>query len=211
MINYNNFYYIFPPRPKNAIPPSELNEWDDNSMIGQLKFNGSNAVIFMNGKDVFVFNRHGDRLTNIDLDKDEISKLYSGSGWMVINGEYLNKSKKDENSLTFNHKLIIFDILVYNSEYLLGNTFIQRIELLDKLFNKNESEKEYLFKVSENIYRVKSFLTGFKDMFDGYTKIDMIEGIVLKRKNSKLELGNTTDNNFKGQIKSRKKTKNYKF
>jgi hypothetical protein len=39
----------------------------------------------------------------------------------------------------------------------------------------------------------------------------MIEGVVLKRKNAKLEIGNTENNNYKSQIKSRKVTKNYKF
>jgi hypothetical protein len=42
-------------------------------------------------------------------------------------------------------------------------------------------------------------------------KIDMIEGLVLKRKSAKLEIGNTENNNTKSQVKFRKPTKNYKF
>ena len=89
-------------------------------MIAQPKLNGSNAVIFMNGKDVYFFNRHNQRMTNVQLSKDELLRLYSGEGWMVINGEYLNKSKNDESGLPFNHTLVIFDILVHNGTYLLG-------------------------------------------------------------------------------------------
>lgn len=211
MINYENFYYIFPPRPKNAIHPKYLNTWDDNSMICQPKLNGSNAVIFLNGKNCYVYNRHGSRLTNFELNDTELLSLYSGKGWMVLNGEYLNKSKKDENNQTFNHKLVIFDILVYNSEYLVGETFKNRIELLDRLFEKKNSEKDYLFGISQNVYRVKSYISNFKELFDKWTKVDLLEGVVLKRKNARLEIGTTENNNTKSQLKSRKPTKNYKF
>ena len=211
MTNYDNFYYIYPPRPKNAIDPKHLSSWDDNSMICQIKTNGSNAVIFMDGKDCFVYNRHGSRLTTFELQKEEILKLYSGKGWMVLNAEYLNKSKKDERNASFNHKLIIFDILVYNSQYLVGKTFGERIELLDELFGTKDSEKEYLFGISQNVYRVKSYQKDFKQIFDKFTTIDVVEGVVLKRKNARLELGSTESNNSKSQVKSRKKSKNYKF
>jgi hypothetical protein len=38
-----------------------------------------------------------------------------------------------------------------------------------------------------------------------------VEGLVLKRKNAKLEVGTSENNNSKSQIKARKPTKNYKF
>lgn len=211
MIDYNNFYYIYPPRPKNTIDPKHLKTWDDNSMVCQIKTNGSNALIFMDGKDCYIYNRHGSRLSNVEINREEILNLYTGKGWMVINGEYLNKSKKDENNQTFNHKLIIFDILVYNSQYLVGKTFGERIELLDSIYGTKNSEKEYLFGVSQNVYRVKSYQNDFKQMFDKYTPIDVVEGVVLKRKNARLELGSTELNNSKSQLKSRKATKNYRF
>jgi len=211
MVRFESFHYIYPPRPKNAVPVGELDFWDDGSMIAQPKLNGSNAVIFMNGKDVYVYNRHNQRLTNFNLSKEELLRLYSGSGWMVINGEYLNKSKKDETGETFNHKLIIFDILVHNSNYLLGSSFQERVNLLDSLYGKNDSDKSYLYSVGENVYRVKSFEKGFKEAFDTLTKIDMIEGFVMKRRNGKLEIGNTENNNSNSQIKFRKATRNYKY
>lgn len=211
MVRFESFHYIYPPRPKNAVPVGELDFWDDGSMIAQPKLNGSNAVIFMNGKDVYVYNRHNQRLTNFNLSKEELLRLYSGSGWMVINGEYLNKSKKDETGETFNHKLIIFDILVHNSNYLLGSSFQERVNLLDSLYRKNDSDKSYLYSVGENVYRVKSFEKGFKEAFDTLTKIDMVEGFVMKRRNGKLEIGNTENNNSKSQLKFRKKCNMYKY
>ena len=73
--------------------------------------------------------------SSIDIDEedipiDEVKKLYRGNGgWMVLNFEYMNKSKKDENNETFNHKITIFDILVFDSNYMIGSTFENRINL----------------------------------------------------------------------------------
>jgi hypothetical protein len=212
-MNYNSFRYIFPPRPKNAIPDSDLNFWDNGSLVAQPKLNGSNCVIFTNGEKLMIMNRHSQYMTNVDIQRQEVLDLFKGEPgkWMVLNGEYLNKSKQDENRQTFNHKLVIFDILVYNSDYLVGKTFQERINLLDELYGKNDSEKSYLYSISNNVYRVKSFESGFKSLYDQLTSIDMIEGLVLKRKNARLEIGNTENNNIKSQLKARKATKNYKF
>jgi ATP-dependent DNA ligase len=212
MPKYINYRYIFPPRPKNAISPDDLNFWDNGSLICQPKLNGSNCLIFTNGQKIMVMNRHNQRLTNFQLSDAEVKNLYRGNGgWMILNGEYLNKSKSDETGQVFNHKFVIFDILCYDGDYLVGKTFEERVNLLDTLYDCIESEKDYLYSISTNVYRVKSYRDGFKSFFDKYTPIDMIEGVVLKRANARLELGATEQNNIKSQLKSRKPTKNYKY
>ena len=212
MPKYTNYRYIFPPRPRNAIQDSELEFWDNGSLVAQPKLNGSNTTIYTNGVKHIAMNRHGQRLTNFQLTDDEIKDIYRGTGeWMVINGEYMNKSKSDENGQVFNHKFVIFDILTFDGEYLVGDTFEQRIQLLDKLYGQVDSEKDYLYRVSQNVYRVKSYYNVFKPLFDRLTPIDMIEGLVMKRMNAKLELGTSENNNTKSQLKSRKPTKNYKY
>lgn len=212
-MKYDKYRYIFPPRPKNAISPDDLTFWDEtNSMIAQCKLNGSNSTIYTDGKKVIVMNRHNQRLTNVRVDDSEILSLYRGNGgWMILNCEYMNKNKMDETGQPFNHKFIIFDILCYDGDYLVGKTFEERINLLDNLYGQVNCEKDYLFGFSENVYRVKSYRVGFKDLFDKYTPIDMIEGVVLKRANARLEVGASEQNNVKSQLKSRKSTKNYKY
>ena len=211
MPKYENYRYIYPPRPKNAIPDYELSSFDDGTFIAQPKLNGSNCVIFTNGQKTIVMNRHNSRLTNFELKDQELKDIYRGSGWMILNGEYLNKNKPDETGNSFNHKFVIFDILCFNGEYLIGKTFEERIKLLDVIFGTQNSDKDYLYRVSENVYRVKSFETGFKNIYDCLTPIDVIEGLVMKRKNAKLEIGATENNNIKSQLKCRKATKNYKY
>lgn len=211
MAKYLNYRYIFPPRPKNAIPDSELEFWDNGSLVAQPKLNGSNCVIFTNGEKFIAMNRHNQRLTNFNLTDNELKDIYRGQGWMVLNGEYMNKSKSDENGQVFNHKFVIFDILAVDGEYLVGKTFEERIKLLDNLYGQVDSEKEYLYKITENIYRVKSYTGEFKSIFDKLTPIDMIEGVVMKRRTARLELGTSENNNTKSQLKCRKATKNYKY
>ena len=212
MAKYLNYRYIFPPRPKNAIPDTELEFWDNGSLIAQPKLNGSNCVIFTNGVKTIVMNRHNQRLSNFNISDNEIKDIYRGEGWMILNGEYMNKSKSDENNQVFNHKFVIFDILGYNGDYLVGKTFEERIQLLDEIYGQVDSEKEYLFKVTENVYRVKSYVDNFKSLYDKLTQNNqLMEGLVLKRKSARLELGTSENNNTKSQIKCRVATKNYKY
>ena len=211
-MKYASFRYIYPPRPKNPIPNTELSFWDNGSLIAQPKLNGSNCLIFTNGVKHIAMNRHNGRMTNFQIKDEEIAALYKGTGgWTVLNGEYMNKSKQDENRSLFNHKFVIFDILVDDGDYLVGKTFEERIALLDSMFGQEDSEKDYLYGISENVYRVKSYMNGFNMLYDRLTPIDMIEGLVMKRKSARLEMGNTELNNVKSQIKCRKETKNYKY
>lgn len=211
-MKYSDFKYIYPPRPKNAIQSSDLEFWDNGTLIAQAKLNGSNCTIYTNGVKSVVMNRHGQRLTNFTLTDTEINSLYRGNGgWMVINGEYLNKNKMDENNKAFNHKLAIFDILVLDGDYLIGSTFESRIKILDDLYGQKDSEKSYLYSVSENVYRVKSYTSDFLNIYNDFIKTDMIEGIVMKRKNARLERAGSSDNNSRSQLKCRKVTKNYKY
>ena len=137
MAKYLNYRYIFPPRPKNAIPDTELEFWDNGSLLAQPKLNGSNSTIYTDGKKVIVMNRHNQRLTNFRLTDEEVKSLYRGNGgWMILNGEYLNKSKMDETGQPFNHKFVIFDILCFDGDYLVGKTFEERVQLLDNLYDQ---------------------------------------------------------------------------
>ncbi len=212
MSKYVTYRYIYPPRPKNAIPDTELDFWDNGSLIAQPKLNGSNCVIFTNGEKIIIMNRHNQRMTNFRLSDNEIKDIYRGNGgWTILNGEYMNKSKSDESNQVFNHKFVIFDILALDGDYLVGKTFEERVQILDNLYGKVDSEKEYLYSITTNVYRVKSYNDNFKSIFDKLTPIDMIEGLVMKRKNARLELGTSENNNTKSQLKSRKSTKNYKY
>ena len=208
MIRYESFQYIFPPRPKNPIQSKDLKIWDNDMMVAQPKLNGTNCTVYMDGQSVYVYNRHGQRMSNFDLDKQELQSLYRGKGWMVLNGEYMNKSKKDQFGEIFNNKFCLFDILVFENNYLVGKTFQERINMLNDFYGE---PNEVLHCITPNVFRIKSFYTEFEKLYNSLVSTDMMEGLVLKRKSAKLEVGSTENNNIKSQIKVRKPTKNYKY
>ena len=208
---YNSYQYLYPPRPEQAIPAVALDRFDKGKYIGDPKLNGDCCVIFTNGKELHVMNRHNKQSSKFKLDKSEIFKLHRGIGWMVLVGEYMDKSKKDETGKTWNHKLVLFDILVLNGNYLLGATFQERKSILNKLYGKPVADKPLLHRISENVWKTIPIEKDFKDVYFDLTKHDMYEGLVLKLKNGRLERGDREANNTKTQCKARKETKNYAY
>jgi len=215
MLYDNPTKYIYPPRPEKRFPRNGMKTFDNGVFIAQPKFNGSCSEIYIGGdkQDNFhwkVMNRHKQILTNCNLSKDEFKPIVDNNGINLFVGEYMNKSKKDENGKVFNHKLIIFDIIVYNNEHLIGKTFKKRLDILYNMF-KPIDENFYSYQLTDNIYMTKSFTEDFSDLWDKLVIIDMIEGLVLKRIDAGLELGLKESNNTSGQLKCRKATKLYNY
>jgi len=210
-MKYDKYSYRYPPRPELQIPPEVLDELDQQEVfLAQPKLNGSCMELFTNGDEDIVMNRHKKSFSNFKMDMKELNALHRGEGWMVLVGEYMNKNKKDETKKHWNQKFVIFDILVYNGEHMLRSTFSERQNLLNDLYPSNIT-KLCLRPISENCFRVQSIMSGFKEAYDLITPFDIYEGLVLKRKDGKLENGISTTNNTRTQLKCRKPTKNYSF
>jgi hypothetical protein len=210
---YKEYRYFYPPRPKNRAPKEAIIDYCNKRFLAQCKGNGSNLTLYTNGIVLYAMNRHGEPMTRISIPNKELLSLCKNKGtWTVINGEYMNKAKKDSKGKLFNHKLIIFDILVIDDTHLIGKSFSERIEILDSLFIKCEFD-DYIDQISENMFMFKSFddSDDLVDMFEKISLIDMYEGFVFKRKRAKLELGRSELNNSTSQIKIRCKSSNYTF
>lgn len=221
-MKYDSFKYLFPPRPKHKIKSTSLPQYDNGQYYGQVKANGSNSTLYISPEGKWVlYNRHGEKQT---LYRDlQFEKLHRGNGWIVLSAEYLNKNKKHIDGKDFNHKFIIFDILAYENEILDGTTLQERVELLEKLYPCDP-----LGKITENgimpnpdpficqtdvpdIYKVNNFIGDFEKIYNEATKLDVYEGIVIKRKNSILQPLFKENNNQDWMLKCRKETKNYFF
>ena len=223
MIPFKSFRYIFPPRPENALPQEELIKYDNGKYIAQPKLNGDLMMVFTNGKQTILKNRHKADFKSIQITLDALYRETldgTENKWSVLIGEYMIKSKKNSEKKVWNQKFVIFDIIVFDGIQLLGKTFSERIELLDKLYGKEEIaltktgtyHDKFLYATSiENVFRVKSFTTDFAKIWNELVEIDMYEGLVLKRADAKLENGNSPTNNSGSQLKFRKSTKNYMF
>jgi ATP-dependent DNA ligase len=211
---YDQFKYIYPPRPPQAgIKPAHLgsigNEW-----IAQPKYNGSCGVLFINGfKEYRLCNRTAGKLS---CQKPlNYTALNDSKKFMVLCGEYLNKSQKGEDGKPFNHKFIIWDILVHKGFYLIGETFQNRLNILHELFGTSSAQVtdqgigmfDYLHTTKvENVYMAPTYVNHLKQLYDDIIKTDLYEGLVLKRATGKLQHGFIQRNNTDWQLKVKKKT-----
>lgn len=211
MIKYDKYTYLYPPRPEVKVRPESIIKFDNSSMLGQVKLNGSCCTIYLNGTDYSIGNRHKGTIGNFKLKPVEVNRLYDGSkGYRVVVGEYMNKSKKDENGKTWNDKFVIFDILVNDGQHLVGSTYEQRLELLQEIYN-TKPYNNYVDQITDNVFLIKSFTGDFTKLYHDVVKVDMLEGLVLKLKKGKLENGVGEKNNTGWQVKVRKSCKLYEF
>lgn len=226
-MKYNQFRYYFPPRAESRITSDQLEKYV-KEYLAQPKLNGSCCEIYISPEgDVRNFGRHkNENLTNFQIDNEELAKLNTTGKWMVLVGEYMNKNKKGLDGKPWNHNFVIFDILVYEDDYMVGSTFQSRVELLDKIFGTTDYNK-YLYKISDNVYRVKTFYDDFTAVWKGIESVDtklkkdvrankeddifILEGLVLKKELAKLERGFREKNNTLSQVKARIGKRNYHF
>lgn len=208
MITYENFRYYYPPRPSIKSPSSGLDTYERMGFIGQPKLNGSCSVLFLNGSDTRLMNRHGGSFSRNLIPTEDLQRLHRGSGYTMLCGEYMNKSKKDSRGRLFNGCIVLFDIMVHKGQYLTGTSFLERQILMDQLFPGKDYD-DYLYEVSNNVYRVKNFTKNFKSTYNEIIKVDMYEGLVCKKPQGILEAGYRPNNNQGWMVKIRKSTKNY--
>lgn len=218
----------YPPRPEHRIKPESLMRFDTGEYMAQPKFNGSCGVLITgeNGEYQLLDRSHDGvqkPLTMIGkLDLTPLAKAHPDS---VFIGEYMNKYKLNEAGEKWIDKFIIFDVLKQKGDSFVGYTTRQRREFLIAVFGNMETyvnEKgdlntrvcthPYCFPTDfDGVYLIRSYYGNFFDRYHELTKIDLIEGLVLKKLEAQLEPAYTEKNNQLWQLKVRKPTKNYDF
>ncbi len=207
---YKQDRYIYPPRPEKTFPRTGMNTFDNGIFMAQPKFNGACAEIYIGGNNWKAMNRHKAILTDFRISRSEVESVITNNGVNMFVGEYMNTSKKDENGKVFNNKLVIFDIIVHNNEHLIGRSFQERMDILTDML-KPVDENDYSYRITDNIYLTKTFYKGFGELWDKFVTIDMLEGLVLKRKDAGLDLGISQKSCSNSILKCRKICKNYNY
>lgn len=211
-IKYNG-QFLYPPRAEHKLQPSSIERFDDGKYVGQPKLNGSCTSVTISA-DKFVVKERHNKFFAIPP-KFDFQPLHRGKGFMCLVGEYMNKSKKDENKQPF-RGFCIWDIVAYDNNILIGSTIEERIDLINKLYPSKGAIStqgvDLLYKTEVPlIYKVANYYSDFSDIYKVISKVDMIEGFVLKRKSGKLEMMTREQNNTGWQVKVRKPTANYTF
>jgi ATP-dependent DNA ligase len=217
-MNYDQFKYIYPPRPEYKTPPSSLSTYDTGEYIAQPKYNGSACLVFTNGDELHIYNRHKRPLAKYSpfIHFRELAKT---NNWYVYAGEYLNKAKKGEHGDIERDKFVIWDLLVWDGEYLIGKTMEERLTILENIYPCQRAVFSHKLEVYDHlccteyagIYKAPTYGGGFDTLYEELYETELYEGLVLKKKNSKLTYGFQEKNNTEWQIKCRKETKLYNF
>ena len=214
---FDSFKYIYPPRPQFKIHPVDLDKYEGD-YFAQVKYNGTACVVFTNGTELHLYNRHKLPLANASRDI-KFKQLSPDNKWYVYCGEYLNKGQKGEKGDIERDKFVIWDCLVYAGEYLIGKTFEERITMVDVRYpckqlvtDKGLEIYDYLCATFiEGIYKSPVYSAGFDFLYDDLVKTPLYEGLVLKKKDAKLTYGFQEKNNSEWQVKCRKPNKLYNF
>lgn len=198
--------FVYPPRPEYPVPPTELDGLTGDRFMAQAKLDGSCCVVVLDGSGAEVWNRHKERFAKpptVDL-----ASLHRGNGLMVLVGEFMNKSKKDETGRKL-EGFVIHDLLAYDGVHLVGSTFAERWAIIERLY-PGEDRGPALVRIAEGLYRVKAVTEGFGRFYETLTRYDAYEGVVLKRHDGRLDAGLSEKSCSTIQLKCRRSTKNYR-
>jgi hypothetical protein len=211
-LNYDG-RFLYPPRIEQKVQPMSIDGFDNGEYVGQLKFNGSNTSVSISPDTAIAKERHNTFFKIPPM--FDYRSLHRGSGFMAIAGEFMNKSKLDEKNRPFKG-FCIWDIMAYDGKILIGSTIEERAALLEELYPSRGTLSVdghvYLNNTdTPNVFRVQNYYGDFRKLYDIFTKVDMIEGFVLKRKNGKLEMMSREQNNIGWSVKVRKPTSNYLY
>ena len=211
-ISYDEHLYLYPPRPENALHPRFLPSYDNGLYLAEPKLDGDCAVIFTDGIDTVVRDRHNKPFSKDTRPLETIARgLHTGKDWCVLVGEYMAKSKKNADGQNMNGSLVLFDILVHNGLHLGEYSFQDRHTMLRELYAGEEYDGYIQRGTLPGLFVVKAFEDGFVHLFERVTAIQIYEGLVLKKKDAKLELGVRPLNNHLTQVKFRRPAKNYHY
>jgi hypothetical protein len=211
-MRYENFAYLWPPRPESAVAPRVLLSFEKRGWIAQVKKNGTCSVIFVApDKTVSSMNRHNEDHKQWTATGDvmaDFAKL-PGTGWYVFVAELLHNKVANDKLRDINY---VHDVLVADGEYLVGKTQEERQDILHDLLMTDDAVESARghFIVSPHLWIPVEYDEGFTALFNGLTS-DEDEGIVMKDPKQKLAFPMRQKANVAGQVKCRKPHKNFSF
>lgn len=206
-MDFNEWRYLFPPRPEIAISKGALGQYEKWGYIGQAKLNGTcNVLGIAPGRQTIkAMTRHNDDHKAWSPSAVNLRAFQGlpGPGWYVFVAELLH-SKGNFKNINYIH-----DVLVVDGDYLVGCTWQERQDMLQSLFATTDDGSLSHKVIDENTWLVKNFTSGLPEAFDSLVE-PYYEGLVLKDPKARLKPC-TQSGNSDWQAKCRKPAKNYSF
>jgi hypothetical protein len=230
--------YVFPPRPADAIPRDQTQILGEMGWLAQMKYNDTRCLIkFLPSGEIQLWNRHAEKIRNytppdwLILQLQQLPEILQlGPGLHLLDGGLLDSKHK-----AIKDTIVIWDLLVHNGEHLLGSTYKDRYQLLERTSKKakdtyfnfsHPNGQTYKFGISltQNIFipechstdkwpelwriidEINAIWTIGKPTDKNYQCHPLIEGLVFKNPLGQLEMGFKEKNNSSWLMRSRVKT-----
>jgi len=201
--------YIFPPRPTSKIKPEQLDSMESQGVfIWQPKFDGDRCIPVVDGNKADLGNRHhkwhpAGKFSQI---RDELLRLKLPSGTHYLDGELVRHNGKDA--------LVLFDALQI-TDYLIGVDQLTRLAMLFNVCGQpSEPHPDFpdaALKVSDSIWLSTHGDSEFSAHFRSFVKLPLIEGLLLRKKDSTLDNWGASPYEVDWQVRCRRPHKNYRF
>lgn len=197
--------FIFPPRPKSKIHPRQLPRFEKRGgWLAQRKFNGSRCLVLVENEKVQLFNRAGKEIPfrhyrNI---RKEICALNLPEGQHCLDGELLDPRVKNT--------LVLFDVLQIQ-KYLIGVRQDKRLQLLTEICDHPTKicAQKCALEVSTHLWLAESWDRDFSQHFRELIDSPLIEGLMLRNSESKMDRAGSAPYEVDWQLRCRKAHKNY--
>ena len=203
MLPYEEYTYLYPPRPDKKIPIPLLQFYEKRGYVAQLKKNGTCTVIFARGDEVIFKTRHNDDHAAWSPLKSHV-EFFAGRSdkWNVYAAELLHSKTP-----TIKNHLYIFDKLVHEGQQLVGVSFTERQRILHSQWVGNRVHGRIC--ITDFVSLAENFTKGFAELYKKLGPED--EGLVLKDPNATLVNCVREGSNGAWQCKCRIGHKNYSF
>ena len=208
-MHFDDFQYLFPPRPNKSIPQGLLGFYEQRGYIAQAKKNGACSVIAISpDKKITAMNRHREAHKAWTANPETMTLFTDlpGDGWYVFVAELLHAKVagiKDTNYIN--------DVLVVDGKYLVGTNFVERQAMLQTMFlTGDETETDSHFVLNKTTWLARNHSSGFDALFTSLDKPED-EGLVLKSPKVPLAPCFREGSNEGWQVKCRRQTKNFGF
>jgi len=199
------FKYFYPERPVLA-HIDQIGQYDHGGNIAELKRNGSRLQLHYipssTGSGWQAWNRHEKRFDykpNWATGRALQNMQKDLSGYCLFDGELRHNKTKG-----IQHQIEIYDIFIFNGKLLIGKPFWYRRGLLENIHGIHQ----------QPIQIAEQFSEDFKYVYEYHTQNDPageIEGLVIKSKLGKLNLGRKRGLDSSWMWKVRQPSNSYRF
>lgn len=207
---------IFPPRPKGAMPPRELDYYEKQGVwCAQYKYNGSRCVIHIINGTVSIIDRHASKHRSYTMPATMRDQLLALPGldknkeyW--LDGELLIKTSATDTK----EKIVLFDVLQAGNYLFLKPNQMGRLDMLNEICGRPKEldpMRGMGFVISDDLMMAPTFQSDFTAHFNEKIQYDECEGLVLRRKDSALDNFGTKEYECSWIVRCRKPHKNYNF